>query len=203
MANTLKFENIHKYLFNFTDELNLDSYSRRENIIKAMQDLENEGTDCSKCPGFCCTYYHNSMQVTPLEAIEILIDLIAQKRLNEELVNRLHENANNYRLNVEVTDGRGRVLRRNYTCPFFKDQNLGCSISLESKPYGCLGYNPTKNEVSTEGNCSSNLDQLNARSEVHEEFESRVNQELKSSFKLYWDKKPITTALLEIIERLS
>ena len=126
MANTLKFENIHKYLFKFTDELNLDSYSRRENIIKAMQELESEGTDCSKCPGFCCTYYHNSMQVTPLEAIEILIDLIAQKRLNEELVNRLHENANNYRLNVEVTDGRGRVLRRNYTCPFFKDQNLGC-----------------------------------------------------------------------------
>lgn len=203
MENKSKLENIHKHLSKLTDGLRLDSYARRKNIIIAMQELENEGTDCSKCPGFCCTYYHNSMQVSPLEAIEILIDLVTQERLNEELIKSLHENAKNYRLNVEVTDGRGRVLRRNYTCPFFKDQNLGCSISLESKPYGCLGYNPTKKEVSSEGNCSSNLDQLNARSKVTEEFECRVNQELKSSFKLYWDKKPITTALLEIIEHLS
>jgi Fe-S-cluster containining protein len=199
----MKMKKVLEELDKISDNYGLTSFKRRENLIKSMQELENRGTDCSKCPGFCCTYYHNSMQISPLEAIEILIDLKQQERLNQELIARLEENVQNYRLHVEVTDGRGRVLRRNYTCPFFKDHSLGCSISLEYKPYGCLGFNPDQAGVSSEGKCSSNLEQLEARSKGNQVLESKVNLELKSSLKLYWDKKPIPTALLDIIKLLS
>jgi len=185
-----------------TNKDDFTSFERRADLIKPMQDLEMKGTDCSKCPGFCCTYYHNSMQITPLEAIEILTDLIMKEKLNSSLVERLEENAKSYRLHNEITDGRGRILRRNYSCPFFKMESLGCSISLDKKPYGCLGFNPRVPGVKIEGKCSSNHDQLEKRSESFEAKENRVNSEIKSSLELYWDKKPIPTALLEIISKL-
>jgi Fe-S-cluster containining protein len=199
----MQLEKLLKSLNEWREELSSTERERRSLLIKDMQALETAGTDCSTCPGFCCTYYHNSMQVSPLEAIEILFDLMNQERLSHELVQRLEENAHKFRLNVEVTDGQGRILRRNYTCPFFKDQSLGCSLSLEHKPYGCLGFNPDKKGVSTEGNCSSNMDLLEQRAIEHEQIEQRVNEEIRTSLKLYWDKKPIPTALLELISKLS
>lgn len=188
---------------NFENEFEIDSRKRRELLIETMSDLESKGTDCSNCPGFCCTYYHNSMQATPLEAIEVLIELIASERLDDELISKLKANAKKYRLDNEITDGHGHILRRFYTCPFFNDTHLGCSLSRGNKPYGCLAFNATEKNVSVEGKCSSQVELLETRDKEFCDKEHSLNDHLKSSLNLYWDKKPLPQALIELMLQMS
>lgn len=199
----MNLEKVKESLNKYQATLHLDSYSRRENLISEMSKLEAQGTDCSKCSGFCCTYYHNSMQVTPLEAIEILIELMESDRLNDETIERLKANSKKYRLDNEITDGHGHILRRYYTCPFFNDHSLGCSLSRRVKPYGCLAFNAIEKNVSVEGKCKSQGGLLEQREKEFSEVESNLNNELQSSLKLYWIKKPITQALLDMMMQMS
>ena len=199
----MKLDNIKKYTKEFTNSFDLNSRGRREKLIKAMSDLEKQGTDCSNCEGFCCTYYHNSMQATPLEAIEVLNELMISGRLNDQMIEKLKANSKKYRLDNEITDGHGHVLRRFYTCPFFNDTSLGCSLGRGNKPYGCLAFNATEKNVSVEGKCKSNIQLLEVRDKEFSDFEFSLNEHLKSSLNLYWDKKPLTQALLELMSKMS
>ena len=138
------------------------------------------------------------MLVTPIEALELYSFLEGQDRLNDELWSRLDDNIRTYRLDVEFLLGRGRELRKYYTCPFFNEGPKGCSIAPEYKPYGCLGFNPKIQGVCAEGQCGVNEKAHLEREEQCKEREDAVNSEMKQQLGLYWDKKPIPVALREL-----
>lgn len=171
---------------------------RRGNIIQSMQDNENAGKDCSKCSGVCCTFVANSMQITPIEALEILVYLENEKRLNRALVENLLRTVKKYRLDYDVGTGKTSI-RKTYTCPFFQDQSLGCSLKISTKPYGCLAFNPNIVGQTEGGDCSSMMRELKDREENWEKVEEKINSTLISELSLLWKKAPIPIALLDFI----
>src|SRR5665647_844485 len=100
-----------------------------------MKGLEAQGLDCRTCSGTCCTYEANSMMVTPLEAMELIIYLKEQKLWDTELKDKFTATVTQYRLDHQVGNGKRSYLRRTYTCPFFNHRELGCPLPLEVKPY--------------------------------------------------------------------
>ncbi len=172
---------------------------RREELNNYMRELNDQGMDCSACSGLCCTYAHNSMLVTPLEAIELYLYLKRKGRIDESLVSRLKLNISEFRLDKEIFIGKGREFRRNYTCPFFNEGGLGCSVSPKHKPYGCLGFNSKEKGVNVAGKCGVYDEAHHAREQKYEIVEKLVNEEIAEHFSLLWSKKNIPAALLEII----
>jgi len=173
---------------------------RRAPINSEMKTLAENGKNCFNCEGFCCTFSYNSMQVTPLEALDAYSYLRKKNRIDEELIDCLRKCIKSFRLDVEISVGRMGELRRNYTCPFFNSGPKGCGISREYKPYGCLGFNPLEENVSTEGKCTSNIAILEKRESICDE--KVLNEELREKLSLYWDKKNFPMALLSLIEKL-
>ncbi len=172
---------------------------RRQSLIHNMKSEITKGNHCFNCVGHCCTFVHNSMQVTPIEALDAFILLSSMDRINESLLEELDECIRYYRLDYEVALTGGRVMRRYYTCPFYRPGEKGCTLSLENKPYGCLAFNPNKNNVSTEGHCSSDISILETR-ENDSGNESTLNKEISDLLGLSWSKKSLPLALKEIIK---
>jgi len=141
-------------------DLNIDpnsnAQSRRSMLISAMAELEEKKFHCMNCVGTCCTFVANSMQITPLEALEIMEGLNLNRTQAEELKMRLQDTILHYRLDQELSIGKKAIsqLRRTYTCPFFTPGPLGCSLSRSIKPYGCLAFNP-KIEDDNGSKCTS------------------------------------------------
>ncbi|MBY0413066.1 MAG: hypothetical protein K2Q18_02820, partial [Bdellovibrionales bacterium] len=163
-----KKETINEILNRFYQSENFSSaFTRREELITEMDNLEKASIHCMSCPGTCCTFQANSMQITPIEALEILHGLNFDDYTDlekESFKARMKKTVSEYRLDVEVYTGKknSTVLRKNYTCPFFNNGSLGCSLSRSTKPYGCLGFNPKKNEDNGKS-CASNTDLLQNR----------------------------------------
>lgn len=183
-------------------EMTESSYLRREILIDEMSSLEEQKKDCFSCSGMCCTYEFNSMLITPLECFEMLSYLVKENRVNKVLIDRLKENASEFRLDKEMFSGKGKELRRYYTCPFFKNENKGCSISRSSKPYGCLGFNPLEENINSEGKCTSNLSKLEQRNLEFINKEKLASDYLSRELGIYWDKKTISVALIEFIGKI-
>ena len=173
------------------------SSDRREVILSVMRDQFSQGKNCNGCQGYCCTSFHNSMQVTILEAFDLFFYLKRENRLTQELVDNLKSNIKKYRLDYVINTGRNSSFRRSYTCPFFVAGSKGCTIDPEFKPYGCLAFNPLKENVSTEGYCASNLKLLENRESLKDD---QLNLKLKSDLRLSWEKESIPVALLNLIE---
>lgn len=176
---------------------------RREDLILEMDKLEKSNVHCYSCPGTCCTYMANSMQITPLEAFEILAGLEIDQKSAEDKTRfkkQMNETITHYRLNVEVYTGKrnSQALRKNYTCPFFNNGSLGCGLSRGIKPYGCLGFNP-KDSSDNGKSCASNIDLLQKREDDFLVKEDLLNSHLKTHFNLLWTKKSIPEALLEVL----
>lgn len=196
-------------LFEFaTTEFKLHSSKvRRVHLTQEMANLESQTIHCFSCPGTCCTYQANSMNVTPLEALEVLmglnIDEMSSSEL-EELVNKLKKNISDFRLDVATYVSRksNSSLRKSYTCPFFSHSFKGCTISRSIKPYGCLGFNPKASEDNGK-QCASNITLLTSREDYYYKEESLTNQYLKDHLKLYWSKESISVALLELLKKLN
>jgi Fe-S-cluster containining protein len=174
------------------------SIERRGGVIKAMDEFVKSGKNCFSCQGFCCTFSYNSMQVTPIEALDAYDYLRRNNRINAELITRLNECIKEYRLDHEIVLGGGRELRRQYTCPFFNAGPKGCSIEPESKPYGCLAFNPLSRNVDVEGKCTSYIDVLEKR-EIDNSDEEAMNQLIKKKLSIYWEKKNFPVALKNLI----
>lgn len=177
----------------------------RNKIIEQMSLLNSSGLDCSSCQtSECCTFVKNSMQITPLETIELIIYLHKENRIDDDLIQLLKDNIKNYRLNIPLPgDGKRLFSRRSYTCPFLKDGSLACSISRFSKPYGCLAYNPTKKLAKDSSDCSSDQQLLD---ETAQEFIFEMNQlnsTLQQLLKINFDKLPIPMAIIEVISNNS
>jgi Fe-S-cluster containining protein len=173
---------------------------RRQLITEQMDAQSAEGKNCFSCEGFCCTFAHNSMQVTPIETIELINFLIEKNRLNEDLLEELRQTVADYRLDKDVNLKKDTRFRRTYTCPFFKSGPKGCTIAPESKPYGCLAFNPIEKNVTTEGHCSSDLSLLEKREALFAQEEDSLNEKLREELGLYWAKLPIPLAILELIK---
>lgn len=191
--------------FNIQDtlkQMSSSSLKRRQILISEMSNLEEVKKDCFSCSGMCCTYEYNSMLVTPIECFEMLSYLVQENRVNIELLQRLKLNIAKYRLDKDMYYAKGKEFRRYYTCPFFKNENRGCSISRSSKPYGCLGFNPNEQNISTSGKCGSNLNNLQLREDDFGQEENITNEYLSKELNLYWEKKPISVALVEFINKI-
>lgn len=198
-----KYKQLH---FNLTQNFNLqDPRDRRGIVIGKMDFLEKKSIHCFNCPGTCCTSVANSMQISPLEALEILLNL-EEYLVNEEkkriLIDQLNKTILLYRLDKEIYTGKKNQssLRKNYTCPFFNFGTRGCSLSRGHKPYGCLGFNPNK-ENDNGQTCRSEVDLLESRDHIFHDAEKLSNAFLRNKWNLQWDKKSIPEALLEIIQK--
>ena len=179
-----------------------DARARRAGLVAAMAAHEKVGVDCAACSGVCCTFVANSMQTTPLETFDLLVWLVEQNRVDQHLIDALRETVRRYRLDAAAPgDGRRHFVRRTYTCPFFKRDKLGCTISRFAKPYGCLGFNPFKAGQEEGGDCRSQVDLLEKREAAFVGAEGSADQFLRRVLQLDWEKKPMPIALLELIEK--
>lgn len=172
-------------------------------MTKEMGRLADQGKSCAACPGFCCSNEHNSMQVDPVQALELLSWLEGQNRLDEELGETLDKAIIDFRLDKEFFVGRGREFRRHYTCPFYNGKTKGCTVSRAAKPYGCLGFNPLEEKVAVPGKCASNLKTLIARESRFSSREQKANDLLKTKLGLYWDKKNLPFALKDMLRAMT
>jgi len=136
------------------------------------------------------------MQVTPLEAWDIMVFLRRQGRWHQELLTELQACVSRYQLDRELPgDGRRGFMRRTYTCPFFKPQALGCTISPERKPVGCLAFNPRRSGIMDGQDCGHDM----ADQHFDARWETR-NARCRSRWNISWEKKPIPLALIDFFE---
>ena len=182
------------------NSLKIDSGDiRRKELIDEMLQNEDAGYDCLKCSGMCCSYQANSMHITSLEALEILIKLESIDKL-ENLKDVLLNNIDEFRLDKVLLTSRGNSFRRSYTCPFFKE-GLGCFIGKSLKPYGCIAFNPRKKEQANGGECLSNLLTQEKREKYFYEQEFKANEDLKRKYGIDLLKKSIPEKVLEVFEK--
>ncbi|WP_127718465.1 hypothetical protein [Halobacteriovorax sp. HLS] len=180
----------------------VDNSTRRKVLIDSMRELEASGVNCQSCTGCCCTFISNSMQTDGVQTLELYIYLHDKEMWNDSLISRLNEVIKNNRLDYEISTGQGSSFRRTYTCPFYNSGPKGCSISPESKPFGCLAFNALGKGVSAGENCTSNIEVLKQREDIFENNEQRANVYLKSILSLDWDKLPMPVALLRLHESI-
>jgi hypothetical protein len=178
------------------------SFERRELLLMAMDELEVKKIDCASCTGKCCTSVANSMQCSPIEALEIAEWLKLENLWNKEMKKKLNDCVSDYRLDYEIPTTRGVPLRRTYTCPFFNHGPLGCLLKKEIKPYGCLAFNARSEKIQDGENCSSDVNLLTKRDEQWASIELNKNTTLQKKLNLKWDKLPMPVALLDVMERL-
>ncbi|MFW5887475.1 MAG: hypothetical protein ACOCUH_01620 [Bacteriovoracia bacterium] len=175
---------------------------RRLLLIDQMSKLSELSIDCKECNGECCTFVANSMQITPLEAVDLYTyckDNFDRVELLASLKNCIKE----FRLDKMIPTNNRCFMRKSYTCPFYLRKKLGCSIPNEYKPYGCLAFNPT-NVKSKEGQgCYSQIELLEKRELQFKEIEQNTNSSIKRELKLWWDKLPVPNALIDIYENFA
>ncbi len=178
-----------------------NSTIRRKSLLELMQELEQRGINCYSCQGDCCSFIANSIQVTPLEALELFYFLSREQRWNSELWDQLKRVVHRYRLDVELRTKHKQIMRKTYTCPFYSPGKQGCSIAIEFKPYGCLGFNPLYQNCTGDGGCKSYIDVLKKREADWIIIEDQVNNFVKEQLELDWDKLDISRALLQIKQK--
>lgn len=190
--------------FKIYKENNLEGPSeRRDLLIKEMAQLEKNNIHCKSCNGKCCTFQANSMQVTPLEAFEILVDMKNKQFNFNDYKSNFQNTIKSFRLDQELFTSKKNspILRKTYTCPFFKSKELGCVLSRKFKPYGCLAFNAKV--INDNGKtCFSNTSILEKRESEFVTNEIKMNELLKSELKITWLKKDIPTAMLELMEKI-
>jgi hypothetical protein len=175
--------------------------TRRLILLERMNFLESDGMGCLGCSGTCCTYEANSMLVSPLEAIELFEFLKKELMLTPDLHHKLTSSIEKYRLLPKYVNERS-YLRKTYTCPFFHHKEFGCPLPREVKPYGCLAFDSHHKELKASEHCYSEIELLEKREALHPE-EKEINEKLRRSLDLMWEKAPIPNALLEIWDKLT
>lgn len=178
------------------------SLERRKLLMSEMAKLEGKNIHCFNCTGACCTFSANSMQITPIEAFDIIFSLELDPDSLSKLKYKLLDTISHYRLNHDINAGKKSHFRRTYTCPFFSPGPKGCTLGRAHKPYGCLGFNPKV--IDDNGStCHSNIKVLEQRETENIALENQINLYLKELYSLNWNKLDLPRALLEILEHIS
>ncbi len=154
---------------------------RRLPLLRSMHERADSSIDCRGCTAVCCTASHNTMQIDLLEALDIFLALhahglhtnVTAEAWFEPWRARLGACVQRYRLGVDLPLPRGKRWRRSYTCPFhtpyhereLHDAAFGCVLPLESKPLGCLAFNPDIAGQTDGGSCRSDQSALEQRAE--------------------------------------
>ena len=173
---------------------------QRKALLHHMENLSFDGISCKNCTGKCCTFVANSMQITPVEALDLYTYLKDEGRWTSDLKERLYTTIKKHRLDQDVPgNGRRSFMRRYYTCPFFSQRGKGCSIKPEFKPYGCLAFNAKQEGVKDGEHCGSNLEILES---VDSEELTDLNAQLSETLGFDWIKKDIPSALLDLDKAL-
>lgn len=186
------------------EDLNLpEPKIRRKKLCDKMEELSEKKIHCYNCNGTCCTMSANSMQITPLEAFEMILSLEVTYENVGELKNKLKKNIQDYRLDHEIFLGKKSqtFLRKTYTCPFFSSGPKGCTIKKDLKPYGCLGFNP-RIESDNGSQCYSDFTLLQEREDDEFLKEKKSNEYLKKQLGIKWDKSEIPKAILNLLDQL-
>ncbi len=171
---------------------------RRGLLLEEMKFLDRNKINCSECKGKCCSAVANSMQCSPIEAMDISLWLEKNGYWSDQLIEKLKKCISDYRLDYEISTTRGEAFRRTYECPFFNYSSAGCFLAPQVKPYGCLGFNPNSEGVKDGENCSSSLALLKRREDKWEKKEKILNQKLIEELLLLWDKLPLPLALIKM-----
>lgn len=166
-----------------------------------MQSLSSQEINCFNCEGICCSFQANSMQVTPLQTLDLYIFLQSENRWNLSLKKTLNEVIEYYRLSIEIQTHRSQQMRKTYTCPFYSPGGKGCSISPLYKPYGCLGFNPNRKNCIGQGGCGSNIEELSIREDEWGNIEQVTNDFIQKQLNLSWKKIDIPRALIDLFNR--
>ena len=140
------------------------------------------------------------MMVTPVEGFELFMYLKQSGQFDQELKARLADTVRTYRLDQSVGNGKKSFIRRNYTCPFFNNKELGCPLQVEVKPFGCLAFNAHHETEKAGEYCFSEKEILEKRESDFQSAELKENEELKKKYQLYWDKIPLPLALLDFFK---
>ena len=177
-----------------------DNPNPRHQLLKFMQKLEDTGKDCASCTGVCCSFVGNSVQLTPLEAFDLLSYLIKTDRWTENLQRKIDQTIEQYGLNREPAgNGQRTFSRKTYTCPLFKEQALGCPLPPHVKPFGCLAFNPLQSGIKDGESCRS---EINLLKELETDEIANQNQAIREHFELNWHKKPLPLALIDLHEKM-
>lgn len=168
---------------------------RRSPVHEQMFSLNAEGKGCHDCKGVCCTSIANSMQIDLVQAIDLYLYLLRKDAFRPE---ELEQNILDYRLEILSTGKGSQIFRKRYTCPYYAGGNLGCRISINSKPYGCLAFNPIGKGVKEGENCRSYQESLQAREDEFASSEHELNEALASYTALINDSQVIPIKLLEV-----
>ena len=180
---------------------------RRRSLTDKMKSNSAAGLSCAGCTGICCTFAMNSMKINPLEAIDLLSWLIENQRVTESFIESLQNNVTRFGLDrPSPGDGRRSFSRKRYTCPFFGEKSLGCTIAPEAKPYGCLGFNPLKPRRERKDGSAYNgsecgypeIERQNPETDLSpetQEIYDKIVRELGSA-----ESKPIPVALLALMD---
>lgn len=191
-----------KDLLNWFEENQIRQSSWRKNLLTQMQQLSVQKIDCLDCPGHCCTQQRNSMQVTLAEGLALYYDLHQKNLINEELIFKIKDTIKEARLDHEIYV-KGKTLRRNYTCPLFQHKSFGCPLSKEHKPFGCLGYNPTRLNESEGESCRSEVELLNLTDQQYSPEIHSFSKEIALRSGLPLEKKTIPQMILMLHDYLS
>jgi hypothetical protein len=176
---------------------------RRDLLLQEMSHLNKKKIDCHSCQAPCCTYQHNSMQITPLEAKEIAQWLLAQPTIFSKCLKSIQQSITDFRLDKKIALNKRLSVRRTYTCPFYEKPPHGCQLPREIKPYGCLAFNPLVPQQLNGGDCQTNKVLLKNREQLWEAEENEQNHLLKQELNLSWEKESIPMAVLEVSHKLS
>ena len=169
---------------------------RRSSLNEQMSDFESKNLSCRDCIGNCCTFTSNSMMISPVEALDILEYLKQNDNFNtKNLILKLESTINEFRLDSNTG------IRKTYTCPFYKGEKKGCTISKHSKPFGCLAFLPNEENITQGRSCSSKINSLKDRDEKFKTNEQLVNEAIKNELNLDWKKLSIPEAVLDLIKK--
>jgi hypothetical protein len=120
------------------------------------------------------------MAITEIEAQDIIDFLLKGGRSRSEILDMVNDCI--VRFGLDSKAARQGLIRKTYTCPFFAGKKLGCSIAGESKPIGCLRFNPRVGGQTEGGNCGLST------------FEHSAMEEFKSA-----KRKPIPIAVRDLL----
>ena len=162
-----------------------------------MSNLDKRKLTCAKCVGNCCTFTSNSMRVTPLEAVEMILYLEESNLIDHHLVEKLESNIREFRLDKETLFG----IKKNYTCPFYLGSCQGCSISRGSNLMAVSLLMQLK-KMFLRGKIVNQTKPFWRRDTTPSWlYEKVLIFTIKNTLNLSWEKESIPIALLDIIKK--